>query len=523
MHMNDRIDRTVGTARLRGLLALALCLCMALSLLPAPAQAAETPTDTWLDNAEYYDTSWYGDGSAKEYSISTAEQLAGLASLASRNNQFTGKTIRLTADIDLSAHLWKPISYFAGTFDGRKHTIRGLTITRASTVSTGGFFHSLSGKAYRLDIEDASVSSGGYGSSVGILAGYNEPGAEIYDCSVSGRVSVQGVSGGTSYVGGLVGRNSGSVKNCRAQLSTIKGNAANGINIGGIAGLGAVENCYASADSVEMSGTSQASYRLAPAALYSYWNVDTALDDVVGTSGIAPVYTQCSSVTADQIAGTGGPIIADGTYAQTGSLTEALNNWVEKANAGGKTYNTWTLGSSGSPTMLEPRYIGINGPLQEHTPQSAAGNLKTGMNLRGQVAENVTLLTVTLPASIPFVLDVDGTGKLRRLLSATGTLSSSSECGVNISLASVSDKDGLLGKADLFLLPDPAPGAGVTQIPLAEGSGKTYLLASLAAPGSGGATTATLKLGGGAKAGGSQVGRDGDEYLVGLTLKVSKQ
>ena len=48
---------------------------------------------------------------------------------------FAGKTIRLTADIDLSAHYWQTIGryggnsstqYFRGTFDGQGHTISGV-------------------------------------------------------------------------------------------------------------------------------------------------------------------------------------------------------------------------------------------------------------------------------------------------------------------------------------------------------------------------------------------------------------
>jgi len=89
------------------------------------------------------DTSWYTGSSP--YTITTAEQLAGLASLSTTNN-FEGETIILGADIVLNdtsnfanwessppANQWTPIgtsdSRFKGTFDGNGHTISGLYIS----------------------------------------------------------------------------------------------------------------------------------------------------------------------------------------------------------------------------------------------------------------------------------------------------------------------------------------------------------------------------------------------------------
>lgn len=99
---------------------------------------AENAADAWdgTDN-----TSWYTDaeedaGTAdKPYEISTAEQLAGLAQLVNGGTNFSGKTIKLTADIDLGDKEWTPIGNdenwelkFSGTFDGDGHTISGLNV-----------------------------------------------------------------------------------------------------------------------------------------------------------------------------------------------------------------------------------------------------------------------------------------------------------------------------------------------------------------------------------------------------------
>ena len=90
------------------------------------------------------DVSWY-DSSAQTFSLTTAEQLAGLAKLVNEGiSDFTGKTINLEADIFLNdttkgnsfLREWTPIGSFSypfrGKFDGRmgnvNHKIYGLYI-----------------------------------------------------------------------------------------------------------------------------------------------------------------------------------------------------------------------------------------------------------------------------------------------------------------------------------------------------------------------------------------------------------
>ena len=109
---------------------------MVMTLLPATALA---DGETW---AEAADTIWY-DANSSSYTITTAEQLAGLAELVNEGKSFSGKTITLGADIDLAGKEWTPIgqylganstSYFSGTFDGAGNTISGLKITQAVTT-----------------------------------------------------------------------------------------------------------------------------------------------------------------------------------------------------------------------------------------------------------------------------------------------------------------------------------------------------------------------------------------------------
>ena len=164
-----------------------------------------------------------------------------------------------------------------------------------------------------------------------------------------------------------------------------------------------------------------------------------------------------------------------------------------------------------------PEYLDVAGPLEETTHQSAGGSVNAGMDLEGQVQENVELLAVTIPAGIPFILDVDGTGALTRVLSATGRVTNRSDMAINVALASVSDdtQNPLLGKADLYLVPDPAP-AGYTRTKLAAGSPDTALAAGLAKD-----AAVALTVEGEPKAN-ANLGADGDTFTIATVLKVTK-
>lgn len=181
------------------------------------------PETNWSNNA---DTSWY-DSSKSTFEISNASQLAGLAKLVNDGiTRFEGKTVNLTADINLSQHQWIPIGMltsvpdsesrmFIGRFDGQNHTISGIKIN--STTNYAGLFGVL-GTAYveNINIENSYINSMDY---VGAVAG---------QCYNYGWY-VDQVTPGT-------------LKNCTVKNSTIIGNK----NVGGITGYlegGILENC----------------------------------------------------------------------------------------------------------------------------------------------------------------------------------------------------------------------------------------------------------------------------------------
>jgi len=123
-----------------------------------PADTVQAASDTWDGTV---DTDWYtGNETAAEYTLTTAEQLAGLASLVNNWTNFAGKTIKLGADIVLNegseadwaktppANKWVPIGdgkgtgtghTFRGVFDGAGHKISGMYMESTSNYQQGLF------------------------------------------------------------------------------------------------------------------------------------------------------------------------------------------------------------------------------------------------------------------------------------------------------------------------------------------------------------------------------------------------
>ena len=93
------------------------------------------------------DTAWYtNDTTATSYTISTPEQLAGVASLVNAGTTyFKNKVIELDADINLGNLHWTPIGYsntraFQGEFDGNGHTVSNLYFDGSLWANKGGLF-----------------------------------------------------------------------------------------------------------------------------------------------------------------------------------------------------------------------------------------------------------------------------------------------------------------------------------------------------------------------------------------------
>ena len=198
----------------------------------------------------------------KVYSISNVNGLNYFRDSVNAGNRYSGKTVVLTADLDLEGESWTPIgdsvaSYpsvaFAGTFDGQDHTISNLTTaaeraTNPDTNAADGLFGTLVGKVRNLTLKNVVITGTHY---VGAIAGYSSTnvGMAIENCHVDGaELTSVPVMIGDSYdngdkVGGIIGYcvSGDQITGCTVTDTVIKGYR----DLGGISGCAAatVTNC----------------------------------------------------------------------------------------------------------------------------------------------------------------------------------------------------------------------------------------------------------------------------------------
>lgn len=138
-----------------------------------------------------------------EYTIHNLKELQIFRNTVNAGNTYQGKTVRLTADIDLNNEEWTPIgnstNIFKGTFDGGNHTISNLVVNMAGKSNVGLFGMTTDGEVKNLNINNAIVTGR---LNVGVVAG--TPYTSKYtNIKVTGHVEVNGMS----YVGGVGGKN----------------------------------------------------------------------------------------------------------------------------------------------------------------------------------------------------------------------------------------------------------------------------------------------------------------------------
>ena len=167
-----------------------------------------------------------GNGS---YTVTSADGLINVAELV--NGGKTDINITLGKNIDLTGKGWTPIGTnyekrYKGTFDGRGHTIKGLTVTTNDQfVGLFGYLDR-AGTVKNVVMEGIQITSNHVlmSGNTGGVVGYSW--GTIENCSVSGSVS------GTVYVGGVVGvQIGGSITGCSSS-ATVKGT----VDVGGVAG-----------------------------------------------------------------------------------------------------------------------------------------------------------------------------------------------------------------------------------------------------------------------------------------------
>ena len=147
------------------------------------------------------------------YEISTGAQLAWLAAQVNNKNVFSGKTVMLTADIDLGEQEWTPIGVnfrrngksFQGTFDGNGHIVTGLKISSGNADNMGLFGPIYASKAIVKNLIVEGNVNMPNGTTIGGIVADNS-GGTVQNCGFYGVVE------GWRSVGGVVG--SGNAVNC---------------------------------------------------------------------------------------------------------------------------------------------------------------------------------------------------------------------------------------------------------------------------------------------------------------------
>jgi len=202
-------------------------------------------------------TDWYTKGGGREFfSISEAEELSALSAIVNGalvddgipKDDFSGKTIKLAGNIDLSQYdNWTPIgtfdkycggirNEFRGTFDGGGYVISNLTVNREKSRNNGLFGYIAGGSVKNLGVENVNIRAG---EVAGGIAGYISGSAAIVNCYTAGKIDGKEIAGG---IAGYVDENSG-ITNC---YSTAAVSASDG-SVGGLAGMvnrGFVSNSY---------------------------------------------------------------------------------------------------------------------------------------------------------------------------------------------------------------------------------------------------------------------------------------
>lgn len=320
-------------------------------------------------------TEFEGEGTeAKPYLIKSLDDLILLSDKVNGDTEyiygtnakytrpFLGKYFRMENDIDMSGYRFQPIGadwnhQFAGTFDGKNHTITGLTVNtgasgyaglfgKCDTVSiiknikfekpvieTANYYAGVVaawtlGTIANCSVNNAVVSNMGQTGAAGIAAiadkvlncsvtNSNITGAYGYAAGVAGQVNtlirnsyatnVSIKAGGVSATypsGGVVGSlYKGSAESCYFS-GVVDGRYQNDLSIGGIAGVcyqGSIERCFS-------TGT-----------LYGYYTAP-AVGGIVGNlyGSVVNCYSTCN--------------VSSPASRYTGGITGYIRSW--KDNAG---------------------------------------------------------------------------------------------------------------------------------------------------------------------------------------------
>lgn len=155
---------------------------------------------------------------ADPYIIYNKDQLDQLATRVNGGTGYSGKFIKLGADIeyDGTENNYTPIgtrsNKFMGTFDGDGHTISGIRINNSSdNQGLFGYFFTSNGIVKNITLSDCDITGHNY---VGGIVGFND-GGTVTNCRVNDDVFIRADNKDAISHSGIVGCNDdGTVEGC---------------------------------------------------------------------------------------------------------------------------------------------------------------------------------------------------------------------------------------------------------------------------------------------------------------------
>ena len=249
-----------------------------LSVLGITFTGSGTQSDPYLPKLAFgvFESTWAGEGEGTEDSpwlIKDLNDLRTLSANVASGMMYTGKYLKLAADIDCGSENWAPIGTFGGTFDGNGKTVSYQI--NGSEAEKNGLFAEISnvGTVKNLNVSGSIVSSADFNGGVagkncgsiincfstvdittssmmngGIAGGSWFEDAKISYCAASGTLTWTGASDRYSNTGGITGENRwGVIDHCTSFCNVLAENAKDSWAYVGILDgrdMGTTTDCY---------------------------------------------------------------------------------------------------------------------------------------------------------------------------------------------------------------------------------------------------------------------------------------
>jgi len=202
-----------------------LVLAALLSLVACGNNQAAAPAET-LDPLSPEALYGHIDQSQPQSGVYKIWNKEGLKQLAAHPDAM----FQILCDIDAGGMVLAPVAEFTGNIDGMNFTISNFTVQGEG--ADFGFVAVNKGKISNLYLDDVTFQAGA-ATNIGSFAGRNE--GTILRCMITNSTMTVATTAEGAYCGGLVGVNTGEIKNTQAAVD-VTYTATQAATVGGIAG-----------------------------------------------------------------------------------------------------------------------------------------------------------------------------------------------------------------------------------------------------------------------------------------------